>query len=38
MHMQQEGLIRREDHADLPYNEQTLLVATKKGLLRANGA
>jgi hypothetical protein len=32
-----QGLIRREDHADGPINEKTLLVVTKKGLLKANG-
>jgi|GEM_PF-4497877 len=36
-YMYSEGLIRREDHDEGPYNEQTLLVVTKKGLLRANG-
>ena len=35
--MQVEELLRREDHSPEPLNEQTLLVATKKGLLRSNG-
>jgi hypothetical protein len=35
--MRTEGLIRREDYAEAPIHEKTLLVATKKGLLRANG-
>lgn len=37
LHMQAEGLVRREDHAEAPLHEKTPLVATKKGLLMSNG-
>lgn len=36
-HMVADGLIRREDFGDDALQADTVLVCTKKGLLRANG-
>jgi DNA-binding IclR family transcriptional regulator len=35
--MRIQGLLRRDDHSEGPITQETLLVATKKGLFRANG-
>lgn len=36
-HMEAAGLIRAEDFTEEPIGPDTLLVCTKKGLMRANG-